>query len=129
MKNTKRVMLLLGVVTVMLFLVAACGGTAEPQVIRETVVVEKEVVKIETVEIEKEVVVEKEVVKEVEKEVEEFQIIQTEEGAHIKLICNGEPNIQEIKEREALLKDELEENGRFVAKKIFKLSNFITIIK
>lgn len=34
---------------------------------------------------------------EVEKEVEEFQIVQTEEGAHIKLVCNGEPNIAEIK--------------------------------
>jgi len=35
---------------------------------------------------------------EIEKEVEEFQIIQTEEGAHIKLVCNGEPNIPEIKD-------------------------------
>lgn len=35
---------------------------------------------------------------EVEKEVEEFQIIQTREGAHIKLVCNGEPNISEIKQ-------------------------------
>lgn len=40
---------------------------------------------------------------EIEKEVEEFQIVQTEEGAHIKLVCNGEPNIQEIKE--AILKN------------------------
>lgn len=35
---------------------------------------------------------------EVEKEVEEFQIAQTKEGAHIKLVCNGEPNISEIKD-------------------------------
>ena len=35
---------------------------------------------------------------EVEKEVEEFQIIQTQEGAHIKLVCNGEPNIKEMKD-------------------------------
>ncbi|GJM15011.1 MAG: coenzyme F390 synthetase [Thermodesulfobacteriota bacterium] len=35
---------------------------------------------------------------EVEKEVEEFQIVQTEEGAHIKLVCNGEPNIAEMKD-------------------------------
>lgn len=33
-----------------------------------------------------------------EKEVEEFQIIQTKEGAHIKLVCNGKPNISEIKD-------------------------------
>jgi|GEM_PF-1916226 len=33
-----------------------------------------------------------------EKEVEEFQIIQTQEGAHIKLVCNGEPNIKEMKD-------------------------------
>lgn len=35
---------------------------------------------------------------EVEKEVEEFQIVQTQEGAHIKLVSNGEPNISEIKD-------------------------------
>ncbi|MGB2693186.1 MAG: hypothetical protein WBC96_11885 [Thermodesulfobacteriota bacterium] len=35
---------------------------------------------------------------EVEKEVEEFQIIQTGQGAHIKLVCNGEPNISEMKD-------------------------------
>jgi len=33
-----------------------------------------------------------------EKEIEEFQIVQTEEGAHIKLVCNGDPNIGEIKD-------------------------------
>ncbi len=33
-----------------------------------------------------------------EKEVEEFQIAQTQGGAHIKLVCNGEPNIAEIKD-------------------------------
>ncbi len=40
---------------------------------------------------------------EVEKEVEEFQIAQTEEGAHIKLVCNGKPNISEI--RDTILKN------------------------
>jgi phenylacetate-coenzyme A ligase PaaK-like adenylate-forming protein len=35
---------------------------------------------------------------EIEREVEEFQIIQTEEGAHIKLVCNGEPNIPEMRD-------------------------------
>jgi len=35
---------------------------------------------------------------ETEKEVEEFQVVQSEEGAHIKLVCNGEPNIPEIKD-------------------------------
>ncbi len=35
---------------------------------------------------------------ELEKEVEEFQIVQTEQGAHIKLVCNGKPNIAEIKD-------------------------------
>lgn len=33
-----------------------------------------------------------------EREVEEFQIVQTREGALIKLVCGGEPNISEIKE-------------------------------
>ncbi len=33
-----------------------------------------------------------------EKEVEEFQVVQTEQGAHIKLVCNGEPNIKEMKD-------------------------------
>ena len=33
-----------------------------------------------------------------EREVEEFQIAQTHQGAHIKLVCGGEPNISEIKE-------------------------------
>ena len=33
-----------------------------------------------------------------EKEVEEFQIVQSEEGAHIKLVCSGEPNIREMKD-------------------------------
>jgi len=35
---------------------------------------------------------------ELEKEVDEFQVVQTEQGAHIKLVCNGEPNIKEIKD-------------------------------
>ena len=35
---------------------------------------------------------------EIEKEVDEFQVIQTQEGAHIKLVCNGKPNIQEMKD-------------------------------
>jgi phenylacetate-CoA ligase len=33
-----------------------------------------------------------------EKEVEEFQIVQTTEGAQIKLVCSGEPNIKEMKD-------------------------------
>ena len=35
---------------------------------------------------------------EIEKEVDEFQVIQTQEGAHIKLVCNGKPNIREMKD-------------------------------
>jgi len=35
---------------------------------------------------------------EIEKEVEEFQVIQTEKGAHIKLVCNGKPSIPEMRE-------------------------------
>ena len=33
-----------------------------------------------------------------EREVEEFQIAQTREGAHIKLVCSGDPNISEMKD-------------------------------
>jgi phenylacetate-coenzyme A ligase PaaK-like adenylate-forming protein len=33
-----------------------------------------------------------------QREVEEFQIAQTQEGAHIKLVCNGKPDIPEIKD-------------------------------
>jgi phenylacetate-coenzyme A ligase PaaK-like adenylate-forming protein len=35
---------------------------------------------------------------ELEREVDEFQVVQTEQGAHIKLVCNGEPNIKEMKD-------------------------------
>ena len=63
---------ILGVLMVLSLLTTHCGPTPEPQVVVETVEIEKTV--IETVEVEKEVVqtvvVEKEVVKEVVKEVE-----------------------------------------------------------
>ena len=66
---SKRLLVLSGVVITM-FLIAACGGAAQPETITvvETVVVEKEV-EVETV-VEKEVEVIKEVEVEVEKEVE-----------------------------------------------------------
>ncbi len=35
---------------------------------------------------------------ELEREVDEFQVVQTEQGAQIKLVCNGEPNIKEMKD-------------------------------
>jgi len=45
---------------------------------------------------------------ELEKEVDEFQVVQTKEGAHIKLVCNGEPN---IKEMESIIKTNLDKYG------------------
>jgi len=45
------------------------------------------------------------------KEVEEFQVIQTEEGGNLKLVCNGEPNKEEIIEtiKTNLIKDGLKD--------------------
>ncbi len=53
-----------------------------------------------------------------EKEVEEFQIVQTEDGAHIKLVCGGEPNLTEIK---ATIMDNLAKYGLTDAKVDFEI--------
>ncbi len=82
MVHSKRLILLFSVVSIMLFLVAACGAPAEPQVIKETVVVEKEVEveveKVVTEVVEVEVEVEKEVEVEVEKVVTEVVEVEVE---------------------------------------------------
>lgn len=53
-----------------------------------------------------------------EKEVEEFQIVQTKEGANIKLVCGGEPNIAEI---ESTILDNLHKYGLQDAKVTFEI--------
>ena len=53
-----------------------------------------------------------------EREVEEFQIIQTEDGAQIKLVCGGEPDIPEIK---ATILDNLAKYGLTQAKIDFEV--------
>jgi phenylacetate-coenzyme A ligase PaaK-like adenylate-forming protein len=45
---------------------------------------------------------------EIEKEVDEFQIVQTPDGADIKLVCDGAPNIGEI---ESTIKKNLNKYG------------------
>lgn len=53
-----------------------------------------------------------------EREVEEFQIVQTPDGAHIKLVCGDEPDIPEIK---AIILDNLRKYGLKDAKIDFEI--------
>ena len=90
MVHTKRLILLFGVVGVMLFMVAACGAPAEPQIIKETVVVKEEV----EVEVEKVVteVVEVEVEKEVEKVVTEVVEVEKE----VEVVVEKEVEVEKV---------------------------------
>lgn len=90
MANKKWLLFVVGSLMIVSMVLAACGAPAEPQIIKETVVVEKEV--------EKEVVVEKEVEKEVEVVVTEIVEVEKE----VEVVVEKEVEVVVTAEAEAV---------------------------